>query len=188
MPKHRRCTSPTATDQIISDSANHGSGPCRSAKRTSTTAIDQIMLKEGEKAPAWSGKDQHGIVRSSAEFEGSWLLLYFYPKDDTPGCTIEACGFRDDESAFADRITVVGVSKDSVESHKKFAEKFALQFALIADTEKTMIDAYGTDGVILPKRVTFLIDPEQTIRKMYHGFDCTNHSADVRKDMDAFGI
>lgn len=145
------------------------------------------MLKEGDKAPAWRGLDQDGKEHSSSEYSGSWLLLYFYPKDDTPGCTAEACGFRDDESALAGRITVVGVSKDSVESHKAFKEKYKLPFTLIADPQKDIIGAYGTDGIIFPKRVTFLIDPEETIRKIYHGFDTRTHSTDIRKDLAAFG-
>ena len=146
------------------------------------------MLKVGDTAPAWTGLDQHGKSRSSQEFSGRWLLLYFYPKDDTPGCTIEACGFRDDESKFAGRLPVVGVSADSVDSHRKFAEKYGLTFTLIADTDKKLIAAYGKDGLIFPKRVTFLIDPAGVIRKIYHGFDCTTHSADVQKDMDLLGV
>ncbi len=146
------------------------------------------MLKVGDTAPAWTGQDQHGKARSSQEFSGGWLLLYFYPKDDTPGCTVEACGFRDDESNFAGRLAVVGVSADSTESHKKFAEKYHLHFTLIADTDKKLIAAYGTDGLIFPKRVTFLIDPAHTIRKIYHGFDCATHSSDVQNDLRAFGL
>jgi peroxiredoxin Q/BCP len=146
------------------------------------------MLKVGDTAPAWTGQDQHGKTRSFQEFSRGWLLLYFYPKDDTPGCTIEACAFRDDESQFAGRLPVVGVSADTVESHQKFSEKYQLTFTLIADTEKKLIAAYGTNGLIFPKRVTFLIDSTNVIRKIYHGFDCTTHSADVQKDLDAFGV
>jgi thioredoxin-dependent peroxiredoxin len=145
------------------------------------------MLKTGDKAPAWKAPDQHGALRSSSDFPG-WILLYFYPKDDTPGCTIEACGFRDSYEAFKDRVSIVGVSKDDVASHKAFADKYKLPFTLVADTDMAIIKAFGADGLLLPKRVTFLIDPQGVIRKIYHGFDCNDHAADIRKDLESFGL
>lgn len=145
------------------------------------------MLQIGNSAPAWSGMDQSGTGLSSADFVGKWLLLYFYPKDDTPGCTIEACGFRDDYALLSSRISIVGVSKDDVASHKAFADKFKLPFPLIADTEKKMITDYGI-GAELPKRTTFLIDPKGIIQKIYHGFDAKDHSGEIANDLEKLGL
>ncbi len=145
------------------------------------------MMQIGFASPAWSGPDQDGKARSSSDYAGTWLLLYFYPKDDTPGCTIEACGFRDDYSALSGRINIVGVSKDDVSSHKAFADKFNLPFPLIADAYKKMIGDYGI-GTELPKRTTFLIDPNGIIRKIHHGFDAAVHAKDIAKDLAALGL
>lgn len=146
------------------------------------------MLKEGDQAPAWKGVDQNGQTVSSADYAGKWLLLYFYPQDDTPGCTAEACGFRDNYGELSRRMSIVGVSKDSPESHREFIEKYKLPFTLIADTDKDVIRAFGADGVLFPKRVTFLVDPSNVIRKTYHGFDAKEHPATVGKDLEALGI
>lgn len=146
------------------------------------------MLQIGDKAPAWKGLDQHGAVHLSADSEGAWMLLYFYPKDDTPGCTTEACGFRDSYEAFKNRITIIGVSKDSVESHQAFVEKYSLPFTLLADTDASIITAFGVDGTTLPKRTTFLISPEGDIKKIYHGFDCHDHAADIETDLQELGL
>ncbi len=146
------------------------------------------MIKEGELAPAWKGLDQDAQPISSAAYEGKWLLLYFYPMDDTPGCTIEACGFRDNYASLSARIAIVGVSADDSASHRKFADKFQLPFTLLADTSKEAIAAFGANGLLFPKRVTFLIDPNNTVRKIYHGFDATHHAADVTRDLDALGV
>lgn len=146
------------------------------------------MVKEGELAPAWKGLDQDGKPVSSAAHSGKWLLLYFYPMDDTPGCTIEACGFRDSYASLSKRIAIVGVSADDSASHRKFADKFQLPFTLLADTSKEAITAYGANGLLFPKRVTFLIDPNNVIRKIYQGFDATYHAAEVAKDLDALGV
>ena len=142
------------------------------------------MLTIGDAAPAWSGKDQDDADRSSADFAGRWLLFYFYPKDDTPGCTLEACGFRDSYAGLAKRIAIVGVSADSAESHRAFIAKFQLPFTLIADTDRSVIKAFGADGLFFPKRVTFIIDPQNVIRKIYHGFDAKDHAVVVGKDID----
>ena len=142
------------------------------------------MLTIGTKAPAWSSSDQNGKKCGSADYAGKWLILYFYPKDDTPGCTIEACGFRDRHDVLLKRAAVVGVSADSEASHKAFIAKFTLPFTLIADTDKTMIKAYEVGGILFPKRVTFLINPSGDIAKIYHGFDCNDHVTDIQKDLD----
>ncbi|MBP7114111.1 MAG: peroxiredoxin [Candidatus Peribacteraceae bacterium] len=146
------------------------------------------MLKVGDQAPAWKGFDQDGTLVSSSDFAGKWLLLYFYPQDDTPGCTLEACGFRDNYAALGSRISIVGVSKDSQESHRAFIEKYQLPFSLIADTDKEVIRTFGADGILFPKRVTFLIDPTNVIQKTYHGFDAKDHADIVGKDLEAFGV
>lgn len=146
------------------------------------------MLSEGTSAPAWQSTDQTGTKRSSKEFLGSWLLLYFYPKDDTPSCTTQACGLRDSYARLSSRVAIVGVSADSVESHQKFIEKYSLPFTLLADTDHTVIKAFGTDGLLFPKRTTFLMDPQGIIRKVYNGFDCNDHASMVEKDLDALGV
>lgn len=121
-------------------------------------------------------------MHALSDYSGRWLLLYFYPKDDTPGCTIEACGFRDLHHDFASSVAILGVSKDSAESHKRFAEKYALPFPLLADPGSVMIRSYGADGINFPKRVSFLIDPQGTIAKIYALFDCNTHAQEVLQD------
>jgi len=144
-----------------------------------------------KKAPDFSLPDQDGIVRTLSSYKGSWVLVYFYPKDDTPGCTKEACGFRDLASEYKkNNIVILGISKDSVASHKKFAEKYHLSFPLLSDETKDIIKAYGAwgekkfmgrvfDGV---KRISFLINPDQMIQKEYLKVDVFNHSKEIVQD------
>jgi peroxiredoxin Q/BCP len=124
---------------------------------------------------------------SSKSCEGSWLLLYFYPKDDTPGCTIQACGIRDAFDAFAGKITVLGVSKDSTESHKKFIGKYKLPFPLLVDVDRKLIDLFQATDQGFGKRVSFLITPAGVIQNIYTGFDCNVHAAMVLADAQAAG-
>ncbi len=146
----------------------------------------------GEKAPDFSALDQNGSVHTLADFKGSFLLLYFYPKDDTPGCTKEACNFRD---AFADLkkfgVAIIGVSVDSVKSHKKFAEKYHLTFPLLADEDKSIVHAYGVwgkrtfagisyEGIA---RTSFLIDGKGVIRKVYEKVKPNEHAGEILKDV-----
>ncbi len=142
------------------------------------------MLTVGDTAPAWTAFDHEGRKRTSDEFSGKKYLLYFYPKDDTPGCTAEACGFRDRSKDLLSKVTVLGVSADAAESHKKFASKYALPFPLLSDPERSLISCYGVDGKTLPKRTSFLISPKGIIEKIYHGFDCASHASDVLADLD----
>ena len=133
-------------------------------------------LKEGDKAPTFAGKDQNGDKVSLSDFKGRKLVLFFYPEDDTPTCTIEACNLRDNYPLLKkEGFAVVGVSPDDVHSHKKFEQKFSLPYTLVADPERKIIDSYGVWG---PKvlygrhyeglhRTTFLIDEKGIIRKIF---------------------
>src|SRR3954470_21034732 len=104
-------------------------------------------LKEGDKAPDFAAKDQNGKTVSLADFKGKTVILYFYPKDDTPGCTAEACDFRDNyQSLLSKGFEVIGVSTDGEKSHKKFETKYQLPFPLIADEDKQIVEAYGVWG------------------------------------------
>ncbi len=133
-------------------------------------------LREGDKAPDFKANDQNGKEISLKDYAGKKLILYFYPKDDTPGCTNEACNFRDNYSdLMAKGFEVIGVSADNQKKHQKFIEKYNLPFSLIADTEKEIINAYGIwgkkkfmdreyDGI---HRETFVIDEEGKIEKVF---------------------
>ncbi|HEU4573605.1 MAG TPA: thioredoxin-dependent thiol peroxidase [Chitinophagaceae bacterium] len=133
-------------------------------------------LKEGQKAPAFTGKDQNGKTVSLADFKGKKLLLYFYPEDDTPTCTIQACNLRDNyELLKKNGFAVLGVSPDDVKKHKKFEAKFNLPFTLLADPEHAIIDKYGVWGekqmfgnrYMGVHRTTFVIDERGIIRKIF---------------------
>jgi peroxiredoxin Q/BCP len=125
---------------------------------------------EGTNAPDFTLQDQDGNNVTLSGLRGNWAIVYFYPKDDTPGCTAESCSFRDSHEAFIDAgAKVVGISSDSVESHKAFAEKYNLPFTLLADTGGAVRKQWGvgrTLGVI-PGRVTYVIDPEGVIRRRF---------------------
>ena len=147
-----------------------------------------VMLRVGERAPAWAGLDQEEVSRSSYEYKGKWLLLYFYPKDDTPGCTAEACAFRDHFGKLQHRIMIIGISADDVESHKKFAQKYRLPFTIIADPNRTIIKAYGADGIIMAKRTSFLIRPTGEIAKVYSRVEPEKHAEEVDQDVRSYGV
>tara|TARA_Y100001934_G_C12123671_1_gene664420 strand:- start:405 stop:866 length:462 start_codon:yes stop_codon:yes gene_type:complete len=133
-------------------------------------------LKEGDKAPDINAEDQNGNPIKLSDFQGKKVVLYFYPKDDTPGCTAEACNFRDNYQDLKDKgFELIGVSADTAQKHQKFATKYDLPFALIPDTEKEVIEAYGVwglkkfmgreyDGI---HRETFVIDEKGKIAKIY---------------------
>jgi peroxiredoxin Q/BCP len=152
------------------------------------------MLKEGDKAPAFSTTDADGQTVNLKDFKGQKVVLYFYPKDDTPGCTKEACSFRDDFATFKKRgINVLGVSPDSETSHQKFAKKYKLPFTLLADHEHKIADAYGTYGQkkfmgrtymgIL--RTTFLIDEKGKIKKVFEKVKPDEHAREVLEAFDS---
>lgn len=144
-------------------------------------------------APDFKLPDQNGKLHSLIDYKGKWIVLYFYPKDDTPGCTTEACSFRDARGAIAEygNAEVIGISKDSVKSHKEFAKKHKLNFTLLSDGTHQVIEAYGAWA---PKkfmgreflginRNTYLIDPLGNIVKEYKGVDPKDHAAQIIKDL-----
>jgi len=145
----------------------------------------------GDAAPAFRLQDQFGAWHNSSDYRGKWLVLYFYPKDDTPGCTTQACEFRDNLFAFnkLDAV-VVGVSVDDVASHKAFSEEHSLPFTLLADSTKETAKAYGVLHSVLglmeiASRETFIIDTEGRIAKHYRAVDPKGHSQAVLKDLRA---
>ena len=153
-----------------------------------------LHLKVGDKAPAIKAKDQNGDVVTLKQFAGKKVILYFYPEDDTPVCTVEACNFRDANSDLQKLGAVVlGVSKDSVKSHAKFAEKFKLNFPLLSDESKEMIEAYGAWGVKKfmgrefagIRRNTVLINPQGEIVKEYEKVDPKTHTIQILQDLKA---
>lgn len=146
----------------------------------------------GSKAPDFMLADQNGTMHSLAEYAGMYVLLYFYPKDDTPGCTTEACNFRDRLNELREKkVQVLGVSADDTQSHKKFAEKFHLNFPLLSDPEKKVIQAYSAWGErkIFGKiltgimRESFLINKEGIIVKHYKKVEPANHTEEVLEDV-----
>lgn len=149
-----------------------------------------------KQAPDFSLPDQDGNLKTLHDYHGQWVVLYFYPKDDTPGCTAEACSFRDERDAIAEygNAVVLGISKDSVKSHKKFAEKYKLNFTLLSDQSAETIKAYGAWGQkkfmgrkfmgIL--RNTYLIDPDGNLAKTYEGVNPKEHAAAIIADLRAF--
>lgn len=145
-------------------------------------------LKEGDKAPDFAVSDGEGNTVRLKDLRGKKVVLYFYPKDDTPGCTKEACAFRDSFSKFRKRgIEVLGVSPDNEKSHQKFVQKYDLPFPLLADTERKVSDAYGTYGekkfmgrkYMGVHRMTFLIDEKGKIKKIYEKVKPDDHAEEV---------
>jgi peroxiredoxin Q/BCP len=149
---------------------------------------DTMPLPQGVSAPVFTLQDDAGQSRSLGDYRGQWLVLYFYPKDDTPGCTKEACNFRDDYSAYQQAgVTILGVSPDTPESHAKFKAKFGLPFPLLADIDHKICELYGVwgrkkmigreyDGVF---RTTFIIDPQGNIARVFENVKPSEHSVEV---------
>lgn len=154
----------------------------------SGTTLAAEVPTAGSAAPGFSLSDQHGALRQLSEWRGKWLVLYFYPKDDTPGCTAEACSFRDDLQQIGKLgAQVVGVSIDAEASHKAFAEKYHLPFPLLADVNGEVAAKYGalSNWVVMKvaKRYTFLIDPAGNIAKVYLSVDTSRHSTEIVGDL-----
>jgi thioredoxin-dependent peroxiredoxin len=148
------------------------------------------MITVGNAAPSFTLPDQDGKNVSLQDFLGKWVVVYFYPKDDTPGCTVEACSFRDSESELTEAgIIVIGISKDSVASHKKFADKFNLKFHLLADPSTEVIQAYGAwqeksmygKKFMGIQRSTALINPEGKITKIFPKVTPKDHAKEILK-------
>lgn len=153
-------------------------------------------LKEGNKAPAVNGVDQNGEKISLNDFKGKKIILYFYPKDDTPTCTVQACNLRDNYAVLINKgFQVIGVSADPVKAHKKFEKKYTLPFPLIADEERKIIEKYGVwgekkfmgrtyMGII---RTTFLIDEDGKIKKIITKPTSKNHTEEILKVWEEIG-
>jgi len=152
----------------------------------------ELKLKAGDKAPDFSAATNGGGTVKLADFKGKNIVLYFYPKDDTPGCTKEACAFRDEFAALKKKGAVVlGVSTDPVKAHDKFVEKYKLPFTLLADEDHAIVEAYGVWGekTFMGRkyqgtfRVTFLIGPDGRIRKIWPAVKPEEHAAEVLAEL-----
>ncbi|MDO8509934.1 MAG: peroxiredoxin [bacterium] len=141
------------------------------------------MLEINTNAPEFNLPDQNGKIHSLKDFNNQWVLLYFYPKDDTPGCTKEACSFRDDLPKFEKMgLQVLGISTDSVSSHTKFSNKYALNFLILSDESgKTIMDYEAGDKHA--NRVSYLINPMGIIVKQYPKVNPTTHATEVQRDL-----
>ncbi len=146
------------------------------------------LPEAGKAAPDFKLPDQHGVMHSLQDYRGKWLVLYFYPKDDTPGCTQEACAFRDDLHLLTEMgAAVIGVSVDDKKSHAEFAKKYHLPFPLLADEGGKVAASYGSLmnlGIMkLARRFTFLIDPQGHISKLYLSVEASKHSKEIIEDL-----
>jgi peroxiredoxin Q/BCP len=141
-------------------------------------------LKPGDPAPSFELKDGNGVLHKLSDYKGRKLVLYFYPKDNTSGCTAEACNLRDNYSQLTDSgIVIFGVSYDDSASHKDFSSKYNLPFPLLSDTEKEVAEKYNAKrdflGIFTPKRITYLIDEDGKILHIFDDVDTKNHSAQI---------
>lgn len=151
------------------------------------SAMEPPLL--GDPAPEFELADQTGQLHSLEDYREEWVVLYFYPKDETPGCTTEACEFRDNIFAYRNlNAQILGVSLDDVDSHRKFAEHHSLPFPLLADVDGDVADAYGVKtrmfGMTIAKRQTFIIDPNGNVVKHYTKVKPAKHSAQVLADLE----
>jgi len=149
------------------------------------------MLRVGDKAPDFELKDQTGKAHKLSSYKGKGIVMYFYPKDLTPGCTIEACSFRDNYDAYKKKgIVVFGVSADTVDMHQRFAERFELPFPLLADTEKEVCKKYGVWGeksfmgrkFMGINRITFFIGTDGKVKKVFKEITVKTHAQDILKE------
>ena len=160
------------------------------ALAASFVAVAADLVTVGRPAPDFELPDQTGQLHSLEDYRDQWVVLYFYPKDETPGCTTQACEFRDNIFAFRKaNAQILGVSFDDVESHQQFAENHDLPFPLLADVYGQAADAYGVRtrmfGMKVAKRQTFLIDPSGKLAKHYPKVDPDTHSAEVLADLES---
>jgi len=148
-------------------------------------------MNVGDKAAGFELPDQTGKVQKLSDYRGRWVVVYFYPKDDTPGCTKEACGFRDGMDDLNEAGVVVGISRDSVESHERFHTKYALNFPLLSDSEGKVLEAYGAwqqksmfgKSYMGIKRMTYLVDPEGKVAKVYEKVKPAEHAKEILEDI-----
>ncbi len=151
-----------------------------------------MVLEKGVKAPAFELNDSEGKKHKLSDYLGETIVLYFYPKDDTPGCTKEACSFRDSYADFRNAgVTIIGISPDKVASHKKFKDKYSLPFTLLADPDHQVCEAYGVWG--LKKsfgreyegvyRTTYIINPEGLIQRVFKNVKPSDHSQEVLSEL-----
>ena len=154
--------------------------------------IEPVFLEHGMPAPDFTLADQTGKEHSLSGYRGQWVLVYFYPKDDTPGCTKEACAVRDVYTDLKKQaVQILGISRDSSSSHQKFADKYNLPFPILSDPDKGVLASYGAWGekkflgktVIGTRRVSFLIDPSGLIAKVYKTVKPAEHAQQVLKDL-----
>lgn len=150
-------------------------------------------VDSGEMAPDFQLMDQNGVVQRLSDYRGHWVVLYFYPKDDTPGCTKEACEFRDDYQRLSRMgVTLLGVSLDDIKSHQAFAAKYHLPFPLLSDPDGEVAKRYGSLFKLWPlkfaKRHSFIIDPEGRVARVYRDVDPATHSDEVISDLEGLGV
>jgi len=140
------------------------------------------LLEVGDRAPDFTLESDDGTMVSLKDFRGKIVVLYFYPKDFTPGCTKEACAFRDDFTEFKKRdVAIVGISYDKPEEHAKFRMGYGLPFILLSDKDKEVSRKYGADGAIVAKRITYMIDGDGKVIAAYPKVDVNSHSEEILK-------
>ena len=146
---------------------------------------DEVYLNEGQLAPDFTLFDQDGTPHTLSLYKGKKVVIYFYPKDDTPGCTKEACSIRDSYDDFTNQdIEVFGISYDNSETHQQFIKKYKLPFNLLSDLDKSVSQLYGTKGAFFPMRKTFLIDEFGKIVKIYDQVSVLDHGNDILRDFN----
>lgn len=142
------------------------------------------MLSLGSQAPDFELPDQDGEMHKLSSYLGKKVLIYFYPKDNTPGCTAEACALRDSFNELkAKNLIILGVSADSVQSHKDFAEKHGLPFTLLADPDKKVVKLYNANGKLFVSRISYLIDEQGKIAKLYPNVNPISHASEIMSDL-----
>ena len=146
---------------------------------------DEVHLNEGQLAPDFTLFDQDGTPHTLSLYKGKKVVIYFYPKDDTPGCTKEACSIRDSYDDFTNQdIEVFGISYDNSKTHQQFIQKYKLPFNLLSDSDKLVSQLYGTKGAFFPVRKTFLIDEYGKIVKIYDQVSVLDHGNDILRDFN----
>lgn len=145
---------------------------------------EEDMLSVGSTAPDFELLDQDGNTHKLSSYLGKKVLVYFYPKDNTPGCTAEACALRDSFNELQTKnLKIFGISADTVESHKKFAQEHGLPFTLLADPEKKAVSLYKANGKLFVSRISYLIDEEGKIMKIYPSVNPLNHASEILSDL-----